>query len=159
MKKTKKNAIQKIALSEIATAETPKDKKGRQLATPPEPKPISARSLSKNSSEILDDIYSALGGQQGSVLYWRNHEEDFRNQIESKFLTKQVYKEAAAAQSSEVGRNVFAIFLQNNGLAKQTTSTDNSNAVEAQIVPDTPKLTQNEKKGVFGMIDTETEKK
>lgn len=158
MKKTKKNAIQKIALSEIATAETPKDKKGRQLATPPEPKQISARSLSKNSSEILDDIYSALGGQQGSILYWRNHESDFRNMIESKFLTKQVYKEAAAAQSTEVGRNVFAIFLQNNGLAKQTT-TDNSNAVEAQIVPDTPQLTQNEKKSVLGMIDAETEKK
>ena len=75
--------------------------------------------LGVNSSEILEEVYAQLGGVQGSVLYWRNHEEEFRQQIESKFLTKQVLKEAAQEQGKEVAKNIFMTFIQNNGLTKQ----------------------------------------
>ena len=75
--------------------------------------------LGVNSAEILEEVYAQLGGVQGSVLYWRNHEEEFRQQIESKFLTKQVLKEAAQEQGKEVAKNIFMTFIQNNGLTKQ----------------------------------------
>ena len=88
-------------------------------------------SLGSNSSEVLEQVYAALGGVQGSVLYWRNHEEDFRNQVEAKFLTKQVLKDAAVAQGQEVAKNIFMTFIQNNGLTEQK---NNMPQVEATIV-------------------------
>lgn len=77
------------------------------------------KTLAANSSEILDEIYEALGGTQGSQMYWRNHEEQFRTMVETKFLTKQVLKEAATAQGEQIGKNIFLTFIQNNGLQKQ----------------------------------------
>lgn len=90
-------------------------------------------SLGSNSSEVLEQVYAALGGVQGSVIYWRNHEEDFRNNVESKFLTKQVLKEAATAQGQEVAKNIFMTFIQNNGLSENKKELPQ---VEAQIIDD-----------------------
>ena len=87
--------------------------------------------LGVNSAEILEEVYAQLGGVQGSVLYWRNHEEDFRNQVEAKFLTKQVLKDAAVAQGQEVAKNIFNVFIANNGLAAQKNEMPQ---VEATIV-------------------------
>ena len=50
---------------------TSKDIVGKKRKAP-EP-----RKLSIDSGEILEEVYAQLGGVQGSVLYWRNHEEDF----------------------------------------------------------------------------------
>ena len=75
--------------------------------------------LAIQSGDILEEVYAQLGGVQGSVLYWRNHEDEFRQQIEAKFLTKQVLKEAAKEQGQEVAKNIFMTFIQNNGLTKQ----------------------------------------
>lgn len=77
------------------------------------------KTLSANSSEILEEVYEALGGTQGSQMYWRNHEEQFRTMVETKFLTKQVLKEAATAQGEQIGKNIFLTFIQNNGLQKE----------------------------------------
>lgn len=96
----------------IKLNKTSKDIVGRKQKAP-EP-----RKLSIDSGEILEEVYAQLGGVQGSVLYWRNHEEDFRNNVEAKFLTKQVLKEAATAQGQEVAKNIFMTFIQNNGLSE-----------------------------------------
>lgn len=104
---------------------TSKDMVGRKQKAP-EP-----RKLSIDSGEILEEVYAQLGGVQGSVLYWRNHEEDFRNQVEAKFLTKQVLKDAAVAQGQEVAKNIFNVFIANNGLAAQKNEMPQ---VEATIV-------------------------
>lgn len=93
--------------------ETSKEMVGRKRKAPVAP------TLGVDSQDILDQIYAQLGGVQGSVLYWRNHEEEFRQQVESKFLTKQVFKEAAREQGKEVAKNIFMTFIQNNGLNKQ----------------------------------------
>lgn len=108
----------------IKLNKTSKDIVGRKQKAP-EP-----RKLSIDSGEILEEVYARLGGVQGSVLYWRNHEEDFRNQVEAKFLTKQVLKDAAVAQGQEVAKNIFAVFLNNNGLSKP----EGNEIVEATIV-------------------------
>ena len=104
---------------------TSKDIVGKKRKAP-EP-----RKLSIDSGEILEEVYAQLGGVQGSVLYWRNHEEDFRNQVEAKFLTKQVLKDAAVAQGQEVAKNIFNVFIGNNGLAAQKNEMPQ---VEATIV-------------------------
>lgn len=109
----------------IKLNKTSKDMVGRKQKAP-EP-----RKLSIDSGEILEEVYAQLGGVQGSVLYWRNHEEDFRNQVEAKFLTKQVLKDAAVAQGQEVAKNIFMTFIQNNGLIEQK---KNMPQVEATIV-------------------------
>ena len=119
----------------IKLNKTSKDMVGRKQKAP-EP-----RKLSIDSGEILEEVYAQLGGVQGSVLYWRNHEEDFRNQVEAKFLTKQVLKDAAVAQGQEVAKNIFQVFIQNNGLAKKDYLADRHsilpNAVdEADVVED-----------------------
>lgn len=88
------------------------------------------KSLSLNTGEILDQIYATLGGVQGSKMYWLNHEEQFRTMIETKFLTKQVLKEAATAQGEEIGKNIFMTFIQNNGLAPKEPATE----VEATVI-------------------------
>jgi len=127
---------EKIPLSEVANSEVPKTKKGiikpKKETKPALPKFKST--LSNNSSEILDEIYAGLGGVEGSRLYWLNHEEQFRTMVESKFLTKQVLKEAAAAQAQEVGKNIFMTFIQNNGLVAK----EDKPQVQAEII--TPEI-------------------
>ena len=106
-------------LSKVARADMPTVGKGSRRKQPPAPAPLNLRkSLSANSSEILDEVYESLGGTEGSRMYWRNHEEQFRTLIESKFLTKQVLKDAAVAQGQEISKNIFMTFIQNNGLQK-----------------------------------------
>ena len=124
-----KPKIDTVALSEVANLdrqiEPVKRKVSKQLAVPEKQK-----SLATNTGEILDQIYATLGGVQGSKLYWLNHEEQFRTQVEAKFLTKQVFREAATAQGEEIGKNIFMTFIQNYGLAKKETLPQ----VEATIV-------------------------
>lgn len=93
--------------------ETSKEMVGRKQKAPNMP------TISVDSQDILDQIYAQLGGVHGSILYWRNHEDEFRQHVESKFLTKQVLKEAAKEQGKEVAKNIFMTFIQNNGLTKQ----------------------------------------
>lgn len=76
-------------------------------------------SLSKESNLILEEVYQALGGSKGSVLFWRNREDLFRTMIESKYLVKQALKEANADKGAEASKNVFLTFIQNNGLGKK----------------------------------------
>lgn len=114
---------------------------GRKKKAPAPAKLAMPITLSKNSDDILGQVYAALGGVQGSVIYWRNHEEEFRNQVETKFFTKQVMKEAAQAQGQEVAKNIFQVFIQNNGLAQKDKPAEAhsslSNAVEeAEVVDD-----------------------
>lgn len=111
----------------IKLNKTSKDMVGRKQKAP---EPIK---LSIDSGEILEEVYAQLGGVQGSVLYWRNHEEDFRNQVEAKFLTKQVLKDAATAQGQEVAKNIFMTFIQNNGLSENKKELPQ---VEAKIIDD-----------------------
>lgn len=112
---------EKIKLSEVADSNRPIVGKGSRTNHPPAPAPlpVKRKSLSSDSSEILDEVYESLGGTQGSRMYWLNHEDQFRTMVESKFLTKQVFKEAAVAQGEQVGKNLFQIFIQNNGLQKK----------------------------------------
>ena len=114
---------------------------GRKRKAPAPARLAMPLTLSKNSDDILGQVYAALGGVQGSVIYWRNHEEDFRNQVETKFFTKQVMKEAAQVQGQEVAKNIFQVFIQNNGLAKKDELADGHsilpNAVdEAEVLED-----------------------
>lgn len=113
------NDLDKTKLNEVANADKPLVGKGSRQNHPPKAiTPSLRKSLSANSSEILDEVYESLGGTQGSRMYWRNHEEQFRTLIESKFLTKQVLKDAAVAQGQEISKNIFMTFIQNNGLQK-----------------------------------------
>lgn len=105
-------------LANVANAQKPLEGKGSRTNHPPEVKLDMTKSLSDNSGYVLDEVYAALGGVEGSTMYWRNHEEQFRTMIETKFLTKQVLKEAATAQGEEIGKNIFMTFIQNNGLQK-----------------------------------------
>ena len=105
-------------LANVANSQRPIEGKGSRTNHPPATKLDLKKTLSANSGEVLDEVYAALGGVAGSTLYWRNHEEQFRTLIESKFLTKQVLKEAATAQGEEIGKNIFMTFIQNNGLQK-----------------------------------------
>lgn len=107
-----------IKLSDVANADRNKMIRKPSHARPPAPVNM-RRTLSANSSEILEEVYEALGGTQGSQMYWRNHEEQFRTMVEAKFLTKQVLKETASAQAQEIGKNIFMTFIQNNGLQKE----------------------------------------
>lgn len=75
--------------------------------------------LSKESNLILEEVYQALGGSKGSVLFWRNREDLFRTMIESKYLVKQALKETNVEKGSEATKNVFLTFIQNNGLGKK----------------------------------------
>lgn len=114
---------------------------GRKRKAPPAKKLAAPLSLSKDTDDILGKVYAALGGVQGSVLYWRNHEDDFRSQVETKFFTKQVMKEAAQAQGEQVAKNIFQVFIQNNGLTKKDKPVEGHsilpNAVEeAEVVND-----------------------
>lgn len=114
---------------------------GRKRKAPPAKKLAAPLSLSKDTDDILGQVYAALGGVQGSVLYWRNHEDDFRSQVETKFFTKQVMKEAAQAQGEQVAKNIFQVFIQNNGLTKKDKPVEGHsilpNAVEeAEVVND-----------------------
>lgn len=114
---------------------------GRKRKAPPAKKLATPLSLSQDTDDILGKVYAALGGVQGSVLYWRNHEEEFRNQVETKFFTKQVMKETAQAQGQEVAKNIFQVFIQNNGLGKKDKPVEGHpvmpNAVEeAEVVED-----------------------
>ena len=109
--------VKTTQLSEVANSDIPLGSRKRQ-ASPPAPVNM-RRTLSANSSEILEEVYEALGGTQGSQMYWRNHEEQFRTMVEAKFLTKQVLKETASAQAQEIGKNIFMTFIQNNGLQKE----------------------------------------
>ncbi|WP_428060240.1 hypothetical protein [Candidatus Avelusimicrobium stercoris] len=114
---------------------------GRKRKAPPAKKLAAPLSLSKDTDDILGQVYAALGGVQGSVLYWRNHENDFRSQVETKFFTKQVMKEAAQAQGEQVAKNIFQVFIQNNGLTKKDKPVEGHsilpNAVEeAEVVND-----------------------
>jgi len=107
-----------INLSDVANAD--RNQMLRKPTHAKAPAPVDVRkTLSANSSEILEEVYEALGGSQGSQMYWRNHEEQFRTMVEAKFLTKQVLKEAATAQGEQIGKNIFLTFIQNNGLQKQ----------------------------------------
>lgn len=107
-----------IKLSDVANAD--RNKMIRKPTHAKAPAPVDVRkTLSANSSEILEEVYEALGGTQGSQMYWRNHEEQFRTMVEAKFLTKQVLKETASAQAQEIGKNIFMTFIQNNGLQKE----------------------------------------
>lgn len=76
-------------------------------------------SLSKECNLILEEVYQALGGSKGSVLFWRNREDLFRTMIESKYLVKQALKETNAEKGAEAAKNVFLTFIQNNGLGKK----------------------------------------
>jgi hypothetical protein len=105
-------------LAKVSNAQKPIEGRGSRTNHPPEVKLEMQKSLSANSGEVLDEVYAALGGVAGSKLYWLNHEEQFRTMIETKFLTKQVLKEAATAQGEEIGKNIFMTFIQNNGLQK-----------------------------------------
>lgn len=121
-------------LANVANAQKPLQGKGSRTKHPPEVKLDMKKSLTTNSSEVVEEVYAALGGVAGSKLYWLNHEEQFRTMIETKFLTKQVLKEAATAQGEEIGKNIFMTFIQNNGLQKNEPLPQ----VEATIV--NPKL-------------------
>lgn len=107
-----------INLSDVANSD--RNQMLRKPTHAKAPIPVDVRkTLSANSSEILEEVYEALGGSQGSQMYWRNHEEQFRTMVEAKFLTKQVLKETASAQAQEIGKNIFMTFIQNNGLQKE----------------------------------------
>jgi len=107
-----------IKLSDVANSD--RNQLAHKRNKPKAPAPVNARkTLSANSSEILEEVYEALGGTQGSQAYWRNHEEQFRTMVETKFLTKQVLKETASAHAQEIGKNIFMTFIQNNGLQKE----------------------------------------
>lgn len=115
----KKQASSHFAdLANVANSQRPLEGRGSRTNHPPEVRLDRKKSLSANSGEVLDEVYAALGGVAGSTLYWKNHEEQFRTMIETKFLTKQVLKEAASAQGEEIGKNIFMTFIQNNGLQK-----------------------------------------
>lgn len=126
-----------INLSEVANADRNQMIRKPNHAKAPAPVDI-RKTLSANSSEILEEVYEALGGTQGSQMYWRNHEEQFRTMVEAKFLTKQVLKETASAQAQEIGKNIFMTFIQNNGLQKEPPMPQ----VEATIV--NPELEEKE---------------
>lgn len=113
------NELDKTNMGDVANSDRPFVGRGSKTNHPPKAiTPSLRKSLSANSSEILDEVYESLGGTQGSRMYWRNHEEQFRTMIESKFLTKQVLKDAAVAQGQEISKNIFMTFIQNNGLQK-----------------------------------------
>ena len=125
------NDLDKTKLNEVANADKPLVGKGSRPNHPPKAiMPSMRKTLSANSGEILDEVYESLGGTQGSRIYWRNHEEQFRTMVEAKFLTKQVLKDAAIAQGQEISKNIFMTFIQNNGLQKNETLPQ----VEATIV-------------------------
>lgn len=125
----------KIKLSDVANADRPIVGKGSKTNRPPTPSPVNFRkSLAAHSSEILEEVYESLGGSQGSQMYWRNHEEQFRTMVEAKFLTKQVLKETAVAQAQEVGKNIFMAFIQNNGLVAK----EDKPQVQAEVI--TPEI-------------------
>lgn len=92
--------------------------------------------LGNDSGEVLEQVYAALGGVSGSVLYWRNREEQFRTLIEAKYLTKKAMELSGNNSANEVVQNVFATFIQNNGLQQpqQIESGNSGGAIEAQVI-------------------------
>ena len=102
-------------------------------SAPPALKPDLKRSIVNEAPEVLEDVYAFLGGVKGSQLYWMNHEDDFRKEIEAKIIVKKVTRDVDNAEAAEVGRNIFMTFIQNNGLTGK--HKDNS-AEEATIVED-----------------------
>ena len=103
-------------------------------AAPPAVKPDLKRSIVNDAPEVLDDVYAYLGGIKGSMLYWQNHEDDFRKEIEAKILVKKVTRDVDNQDAMEAGKNIFLTFIQNNGLAGKPKA-DNS-VEEATIVDD-----------------------
>ena len=73
--------------------------------------------LSAQGIDLLEKIFNELGGAESSVIYWKNHEDEFRMQIEAKFLTRKAMQEAAEENNSAKS-NVFFTFIQNNGMTK-----------------------------------------
>lgn len=125
----------KIKLSDVANADRPIVGKGSKTNRPPTPSPVNFRkSLAAHSSEILEEVYEALGGTQGSQMYWRNHEQCFREQIEAKILVKRATADVDVQEAAQTGKSIFQVFINNNGLAKP----ENSDVVEATLV--NPKL-------------------
>lgn len=73
--------------------------------------------LSANGIDLLEKIFNELGGAERSAIYWKNHEDEFRMQIEAKFLTRKAMQEAAE-ENNPAKSNVFFTFIQNNGMNK-----------------------------------------
>ena len=118
-------------LSDIASF-TPIGEKQRRSA-PPAAKPDLKRSIVNEAPEVLEDVYEFLGGVQGSQMYWQNHEEEFRSEIEAKILVKKATRDVDVQEAAAAGKNIFMTFIQNNGLAAQP---QNNSVEEATVVED-----------------------
>lgn len=114
-------------LADMAHEIKPRERK----SAPPAQKPDLKRSIVNEAPEVLEDVYAFLGGVKGSQMYWMNHEDDFRKEIEAKIIVKKVTRDVDNAEAAEVGRNIFMTFIQNNGL---TAKPQDNSAEEATIV-------------------------
>lgn len=87
-------------------------------SAPPAKKPDLTRSIVSESNDVLDSVYEYLGGVQGSQIYWKNREDEFRTLIEAKILVKRATADIDIQEAAQTGKNIFAMFIQNNGLVK-----------------------------------------
>lgn len=116
-------------LADMAHEIKPRERK----SAPPAQKPDLKRSIVNDAPEVLEDVYSFLGGVKGSQMYWMNHEDDFRKEIEAKILVKKATHDVDVQEAAAAGKNIFMTFIQNNGL---TAKPQDNAAEEATIVED-----------------------
>lgn len=103
----------------------------RKKTAPPAQKPDLKRSIVNDAPEVLEDVYAFLGGVKGSQIYWMNHEDEFRNEIEAKILVKKATRDVDIQEAAAAGKNIFMTFIQNNGLSAKP---QDNVAEEATIV-------------------------
>lgn len=114
--------------------------KRQRKSAPPAAKPDLKRTISAKSNEILDDVYQFLGGVQGSMIYWRNHEDVFREQVEAKIMLKRATADIDVQEAAAAGKSVFQLFIQNNGLTQKQAiePQKDDDAEEATVVTEKP---------------------